>query len=69
MEELVKITTTLGYWHSSLEKELGYKHNQEISDIWTVAKEISDKGYNVMIQNTADTNRILWVDTGRFTQR
>lgn len=61
-------TVQIWFWvHDKKMDSLKYKHNQWIpkKDLWTVAKEIVDQGFNVMISN----GNVLYVDTKNFNQR
>lgn len=60
------------YWASNrLEEKAGYKHNEvlpEGTDLFETAKDIYEKGLNVMVYNSEE-NDIIFVDNKRFQQR
>lgn len=59
------------FFFTDLKKyDLKYSHLQEIPawQVWEIAKEIYDKGLNVMIYHSEE-RPILFVDTKRFQQR
>lgn len=71
----VKEKVTIWFWNPDLVKRVGYSHKEELTNVdpFEIAREIFDKGFQVMIfraSSRGDFDGVLiGVDNGMFRQR